>query len=108
MGHTHKIEFTRFGPGVDAHIVHTDRITIANWSIAEGTPIPEHSHPNEQVVNVLEGELEFCIDGETQVLTAGTITIVPSNAVHSGVALTDCKVIDTFCPVQKRFALDRD
>ena len=104
----HRVEFKRFGPGVDADIVHTDRVTIVHWSIAEGTPIPEHSHENEQVVNVLDGELEFCIDGDTQLLTAGTMTIVPSHAVHSGIARTDCKVIDTFCPVQKTFALESD
>ena len=108
MAGPHTIEYRRFGPGVDAHIVHTDRVTIANWAIAAGTPVPEHSHEHEQVVNVLEGELEFCIDGKTHVLTAGTITVVPSGALHSGVARTDCRVIDTFCPVQKSFALESD
>ena len=64
--------------------------------------------PNEQVVNVLAGELELCIDGETEILSAGSVAVIPANSVHSGQALSDCRVIDTFSPVRTEFAVPRD
>lgn len=101
----HKIELRPYGPGVDADFVHTDRVTLAFWLVEEGTPVPPHSHENEQIVNVLEGELEFTIDGVTEVLGPGCVAVVPSGAEHSGRALSDCRIIDTFQPRQTQFAL---
>ena len=100
-----KIDIQPYGPGVGADFVHTERVTLAFWAIEAGTRVPEHSHENEQIVNVLEGELEFTIDGVTEVLSAGCIAVVPSHGVHSGQALSNCRVIDTFQPVQRQFAL---
>ena len=100
-----KIDIQPYGPGVAADFVHAERVTLAFWSIDAGIRVPEHSHENEQIVNVLEGDLEFTIDGITEVLNAGCVAVVPSHAVHSGQALTDCRVIDTFQPVQRQFAL---
>ena len=85
-----------------------EQAMISEVRLDAGCHVPTHAHDNEQIVNVLEGELEFSIDGVTRVLGPGTVTIVPPNAVHSGVALSDCRVIDTFCPVQKTFALPGD
>ena len=100
-----KIDPKPFGRGIDADFVHTDRVTLAFWCMAEGTPVPEHSHENEQIVNVLEGELELTIDGVTEVLTPGCVAVVPSGATHSGRALSDCRVIDTFQPARTHFAV---
>ena len=101
----HKVELKPWGPGVDADFVHSDRVTLAFWRIRKDTPVPLHNHENEQIVNVLEGELEFTIDGVTEILGPGCIAVVPSGASHSGRALSDCRVVDTFQPVQTRFAL---
>ena len=35
--------------------VHSERMTFAWWRIEPGAEVPEHDHPHEQVVNVLEG-----------------------------------------------------
>jgi quercetin dioxygenase-like cupin family protein len=36
-------------------------------------------------------------------LTAGQVLIIPSNVVHSGQALTPCKVLDVFNPVREDY-----
>ena len=43
------------------------------------------------------------INGITQVLEPDSITVIPSNAIHSANALTDCIVIDTFSPVREDY-----
>ncbi len=84
-------------------MVHSDNMTFAHWHIDAGAPLPEHSHMHEQVVNVITGEFELTVDGVTEIIGAGEVAIVPSNAIHSGKALKDCYIIDVFYPVRKDY-----
>ena len=77
--------------------------TIGLVNIEEGTILPEHSHIHEQITQVISGKLEMTIGGITKVLEADSITVIPSNAIHSANALTSCVVIDTFFPVREDY-----
>ena len=59
-------------PGVRARLVHTDRVTHSWVELDEGATFPDHHHPHEQIVSVLEGELEIVVSGERYLLTPGT------------------------------------
>jgi quercetin dioxygenase-like cupin family protein len=78
-------------------------MTFVLWNIDKGAILPEHSHVHEQVVHVYEGELEVTVAGRTTVLRGGSVGIIPSNAVHSGRALTDCHVMDAFYPLREDY-----
>jgi Uncharacterized conserved protein, contains double-stranded beta-helix domain len=67
------------------------RSAIATFK--RGSSIHEHSHRQEEVYNVIEGELEITIGGVTQVARTGIAAIVPSNVLHSVKALTDGRAI---------------
>jgi quercetin dioxygenase-like cupin family protein len=58
--------------------------------------LTEHSHPHEQVANIIEGELKLTVNGDTEVLGPGSVAIIPPGAIHSGRAITHCRVIDVF------------
>ena len=88
-------------PGFRGRMVHTDNMTLAYWNIAEGCDLPEHSHPHEQVVNVMDGTLELVVDGQSHILKNGTVFVIPSNVKHSGKAHTFCRVLDVFNPVRE-------
>jgi quercetin dioxygenase-like cupin family protein len=49
------------------------------------------------------GSFELTIDGETLELEAGSVVIIPPNAVHSGRARTGCYVMDVFYPVREDY-----
>ncbi|ABC91434.1 hypothetical conserved protein [Rhizobium etli CFN 42] len=52
--------------------------------IAPGVLAPNHSHPGEEVAYVLEGTLEYRLDGgEPVTLKAGQSLFIPSGVVHS-------------------------
>ncbi len=87
-------------PGFRARFVHGDNVTLAYWEVVEGAELPAHSHPHEQVVNVLEGAVELVVDGKTQSLRTGDVFTIPGHAVHSGRALARCHLLDVFCPVR--------
>jgi quercetin dioxygenase-like cupin family protein len=90
-------------PGFHGRFVHTDSMTLAYWDIEPGAAIPEHSHPHEQVVNPIEGELELVVAGERNVLRPGTIYVIPGGVPHSARALTACRVLDVFQPVREDY-----
>ena len=50
---------------------------------AEAPPV-KHTHPGEEVIYVLEGSLEYQIEGQpTRTYNAGEALTVPAGAVHS-------------------------
>jgi len=97
------IESKELVPGFHARMVHTENMTLAYWDIEEGSLMPDHSHPHEQVVNVIAGTLELVVDGKAHNMTLGKAFVIPSNVSHSGKALTACKVIDVFYPVREDY-----
>ena len=98
-----EIPSKEFFPGFKGKLIHTDSMTLAYWDIEEGCDLPEHSHVHEQVVNLLEGKFELTVDGTTHVLEAGAVFPLASNVVHSGRALTFCKILDVFTPVREDY-----
>ncbi len=97
------IEERELVPGSRVRFVHTDQMTFALWAIEAGASLPEHTHPHEQVANILEGRFELVVDGEAWLLEPGTIGVVPPNVPHSGRALTDCRILDVFYPVREDY-----
>jgi quercetin dioxygenase-like cupin family protein/pimeloyl-ACP methyl ester carboxylesterase len=49
-----------------------------------GVEFPRHSHPGEEIVNVLEGSLQYALDGEPPVtLEAGGVLFIPAGTIHA-------------------------
>jgi quercetin dioxygenase-like cupin family protein len=52
--------------------------------LAPGVAFGNHTHPGEEIIYVLEGELEYQIEGKPPVtLRAGDVLFIPAGAVHS-------------------------
>lgn len=89
--------------GIKGRYIHTKTTTVGFVEIEKGAILPAHSHIHEQTSQVTKGKLEMTIGGETIVLEPGKFVVIPSNVVHSAIALTDCLVTDTFCPVREDY-----
>jgi quercetin dioxygenase-like cupin family protein len=90
-------------PGWYGRYFQSPRMTFAHYDFSRGASIHEHFHPQEDVYEVIEGELEVTIDGTTQVARAGLVAIVPSNVRHSVKALTDGRAIIVDYPLRREF-----
>ena len=52
--------------------------------IAPGVLAPDHSHPGEEIVYVIEGTLAYRLEGKPPVtLKAGEVLFIPAGTVHS-------------------------
>lgn len=87
-------------PGLRARLIHSDRVTHSWVDVDAGAAFPEHQHPHEQIVSVLEGELELVVNGEAHRLMPGVVFVIPPNAPHYGRGITACRVLDAFAPVR--------
>jgi quercetin dioxygenase-like cupin family protein len=90
-------------PGYFAKFVHTANMTFSYWRIEEGASLPDHSHPHEQVANIIEGKMEFNLNGEIQVISPGDVVVIPPNVPHCGKAITECRIIDVFHPAREDY-----
>jgi len=98
-----KIDQREIIKGYKVRFVHTANATLPFWEVEKGAILPMHSHIHEQTTQVLEGKYELTIGGETKIYTNGFVAVIPSNVTHGGVALTDCKLFDIFCPVREDY-----
>ena len=101
---TNKLKVTERLPGWHGRYFQSTSMTFAHYDFAKGSSIHEHFHPQEEVYEVIEGELEMTVDGVTQIARPGLVAIVPSNVRHSVKALTDGRAIIVDYPVRPEFA----
>ncbi|RJQ52251.1 MAG: cupin domain-containing protein [Desulfobacteraceae bacterium] len=90
-------------PGFKARFVHSSTMTLAFWDAKAGNELSSHSHPHEQIAHVIEGEFKFILAGKAMMMKAGDLLVVPPHAVHSGQAVTDCRLLDIFHPVREDY-----
>jgi quercetin dioxygenase-like cupin family protein len=56
----------------------------ARVEIDPGVSSPKHTHPGEEIIYVLEGSLEYQVEGKPPVtLKAGDVLFIPAGTVHA-------------------------
>jgi quercetin dioxygenase-like cupin family protein len=98
----------QLSPAIGRRMLHTETMTVAWITLAKGALVPRHSHPNEQIVNVLEGRLRFVLDDGELVATAGETVPLGADVPHEVEALEDSLVLDIFSPVREDWLRGED
>lgn len=100
---TNRLKVIERLPGWKGRYFHSPNMTFAHYEFAAGSTIHEHFHPEEEVYEVIEGELELTIDGQSEIAKPGIVAIVPANSRHSVRALTDGRLIVVDHPARPDF-----
>jgi quercetin dioxygenase-like cupin family protein len=103
---TNKLDVIERLRGWRGRYFHSPSMTFAHYEFDRGASIHEHFHPQEEVYEVIEGELEMTIEGVVQIARPGLVAIVPANARHSVKALTDGRAVIVDYPQRKEIAKD--
>ena len=87
--------------GFRARLVHSNSMSVAYVDIDAGAELPEHSHPHEQIVNLIEGEFILTVAGVPHLMIEGSAFVLSPQVPHSGKAVSACRLIDVFHPVRE-------
>lgn len=55
----------------------------ARVDFAPGSSFPRHSHPGEEIIYVIQGTIEYEVDGKWVTVKAGDVLFVPDGVVHA-------------------------
>ena len=101
--HLDKLSQREVFKGYHGRFVHTGDMTLAYWNVDANSPVPVHQHVHKQVVQVISGDFQLTVDGETHTYHAGDVIVIPSNVPHGAMSLTDCVVHDIFTPEREDY-----
>ncbi|MDE3166388.1 MAG: cupin domain-containing protein [Acidobacteriota bacterium] len=88
-------------PTIGRKIIAGEKAMVAQVFLAKGAIVPLHHHESEQITYILEGALEFELEGRTVVVAKGQVLRIPSNVPHKAVALEDTLDLDIFSPLRE-------
>jgi len=88
---------------ISRRILSGDQGIIVWWSIGAGVHVEPHSHPNEQIVWMLKGKMEFRLGSEQRVCGQGDVVVIPGGTEHEAWFREDSEVIDFFAPRARTF-----
>ena len=98
------VPMVQLRPGANTAIVPAENVTLSFLHLSAGLDAKPHSHPHEQVVVLLKGEMEVALDGKLYRVNAGEVGVLPGGIPHSGVTRdVECEVLDVFSPARKDF-----
>jgi quercetin dioxygenase-like cupin family protein len=88
-------------PMLDRRLINGERLMLAHVYLKKGCIVPKHSHHNEQITYILEGELKFWIgEDESQIVHVkpGEVLHIPPHVPHKAEAVEDTLDVDIFDP----------
>jgi len=86
-------------PGWKIHVFAGERLSFSRMTLKPDTEAAMHTHSNEQMGIILEGQFEMKIGDETRLLGKGDMYHVASNINHGGFThARGAQILDVFSP----------
>lgn len=91
--------------GVSRRVFSGKNSMLALNEIAPGTTPSLHSHPHEQLVYIVEGDVDFVVGDQVLAMKTGDMVVVPPNVPHSlkNKGAKACLNLDVFSPVREDY-----
>ena len=88
---------------VRRRVMTTRNVMVVQYKYEPGDTFPEHHHPQEQIILVIEGNIEFEVNGEKYEIARGGLLVIPSNAPHSSRVIGKMQVVtfNIFHPIRE-------
>lgn len=82
----------------------TPGLMLCEIALDEGSTVPLHQHPHEQIGYVTQGQIEMTVAGEVRLCKAGDSYAIPGNTPHAARAVGGrTVVIDVFSPHREEY-----
>jgi quercetin dioxygenase-like cupin family protein len=94
--------------GITRQMIYGDRLMVCRLTLAPNTVTAVHSHPHEQITLVERGRAQFFIEGQSRIVSAGEVLVLPSHCEHGATMLDEEVVlVDIFSPPREDFIAAR-
>jgi gluconolactonase len=91
--------------GSNSHLVRGSHVMLSFLTMKAGSVFELHSHPEEQIMIVLEGFCDEVIEDKIYRVGPGDVLRLPPNVRHGAfLRQVDCRVIDVFSPARADYA----
>lgn len=91
-------------PGIKRQTVSNGKTMYQMLATLEaGSKMPEHQHPQEQIVHVLAGRMKLIVSGTPHEMTTGDSFYLGSNVPHGVETMEETRVLDTFSPPRDEY-----
>jgi quercetin dioxygenase-like cupin family protein len=95
------VPMAQLAPGAHSHIMTGEKMTLSFAHLEAGSYFPVHTHPYEQMMVVLKGELDAVLEGKLYRMGPGDVIFFPEGLVHGAqMRDVDCEILDVFTPAR--------
>ena len=100
-----QVPITVLVEGSNSHLVRGSNMMLSFLTMKAGSAFELHSHPEEQIMIVLEGYCDEVIEDKMYRVGPGDVIHLPANVRHGAfIREVDCKTIDVFAPARADYA----
>lgn len=80
-------------------VINNDVLRFVLFSFDAGQQLTEHASPRAVIVQLLSGRMDFSVDSQSAILTAGDVVYLAPNARHALTAVEPCHLALTMVDV---------
>lgn len=102
-----RMEARSTAPGIWLKVLPGEHLVALFVRLDPGTSVPYQTHPTEQLVHMLSGQLRIWIGQDAHVLQSGAVVLIPPNVPHRGECVGDepATYLEVLSPVEERYRL---
>ena len=101
---TKEVPIVQLAGGVETHILAGKNMTLSFATLASNTYAPVHSHPHEQMMIVVSGEMDAIVDGKYYRVKPGNVVPIAGDVLHGAQTYDEAvEIIEVFSPARKDF-----
>ena len=91
--------------GAEIGLLPGERMVALYANLSPGTQVPYQTHPTEQLVHMLGGQLRIWIAHEEFVVGPGEVVLIPPDVPHRGEAVgpENAVYLEVLSPVEERY-----
>ena len=96
-----EVELERVNDSMQRRIVTGETMTVARIYFRDGFTVPMHSHHNEQITQVIKGQMRFLLGDEARrelLLGPGDVLVIPPHVPHQATCIGEVEEIDMWSP----------
>jgi len=84
-------------------LVYGKKTLMAEFRLAKGSIVPQHSHPHEQAGYLVSGQVKFSAGSEETICNPGDSWCIRGYEEHGAEALQDSVLVEIFSPVREEY-----